>query len=283
MTETDKAYSDAIRFAKTHYENFPVVSLFIPRKFQKHVAIIYWFARTADDIADEGNLETEERLDRLNEFRKRIPELINGNSQSYFELALGKTISEMKLSAGLFSDLLEAFKQDVIKKSYENFEEVLNYCRKSANPVGRLILELFGIRNEQAFIYSDNICTALQLTNFYQDVSIDYHKGRIYFPLSEMKNFGVEENIFTSNENSSEFKELLKFNVRRAQSLFEDGKKLLNYLSGRLKFEIKWTILDGEAILNKIIKNDYKVLGNRPELKKSDFLILLFKAIFKDV
>ncbi|NWF88879.1 MAG: squalene synthase HpnC [Ignavibacteriaceae bacterium] len=273
-------YDSALEFAKSHYENFPVVSLLIPKDLQKHVAIIYWFARTADDIADEGILDSKERLAKLNEFEEHLTYLLNGQFNLPYAQALYNTIIQKELSPQHFYNLLTAFKQDVVKNRYLDFSEVLNYCKHSANPVGRLILELFGIRNQQAFEYSDKICTALQLTNFYQDTEIDYEKGRIYFPQNEMSQFNVSENIFANKENNANLKKLLKYNIDRTQALFDEGKNLLKFLSGRLKYEIKWTILGGEMILNKIRKNDYNIFNSRPSLKKSDFSALFLKSFF---
>jgi squalene synthase HpnC len=274
----DSAYNSAIRFAKTHYENFPVISFLIPKRLRKHVAIIYWFARIADDIADEGNLSEEERLIQLNEFEKNFGNLIAGEYKSDYEMALHQTIKERELNPEHFINLLKAFKQDVLKKRYDSYDELLNYCSHSANPVGRLILELYGIRDEQANKYSDKICTALQITNFLQDVKIDYKKGRIYLPRDEMQSYKVSEIIFEESEINLNFKKLIVFNINRTQKLFDDGRNLLKFLSGRLKLEIKWTIYGGELILKKIRDNDNNVFV-RPSLTKADVLKLLFKVI----
>ena len=276
----DESYKEAIRFAKKHYENFPVVSFLVPKSLAKHVAIIYWFARTADDMADEGTLSGNERIKLLENFENDLKNSLIDNSGDIFKLALINTIREMNLSTENFFDLIKAFKQDVIKNRYNNFDEVLNYCRFSANPIGRLILELFGIRNDKAFLYSDKICTALQLTNFYQDISIDYKKGRIYLAEDEMKEFSVPKNVFELNENNLNFKRLLKFNVDRTQNLFDEGKNLFKFLNGRLKFEIKWTVYGGEAILNKIRSSDFDSLQNRPKLSSIDFVKLFLKSLF---
>ena len=269
------ANEQAINFTKNHYENFPVASFLIPQHLRKDVAIIYWFARTADDFADEGNFLPEERLKKLNDFEIRLTALIKENYKDDFEKALNQTIKGKNLTQQYFYDLLKAFKQDVVKKSYSNFEELLEYCKYSANPVGRLILELNNIRDNDAFGLSDKICTALQLTNFYQDLKIDYKKGRIYLPEDEMAEFMIEKKVFELSENSFNLKELLKFNINRTRKMFEDGRGLLKYLKGRLKYEIKWTILGGEEILNKIERSNYNVLIERPKLTKFDFLKLL--------
>lgn len=275
-----KAYDQALKFASKHYENFPVVSLLLPRTLRKHVAIIYWFARTADDIADEGKIAETERLKNLNEFEKSFTELLDKKFQSPFQEALYHTITEKSLTTQLFYDLLKAFKQDVVKKSYENFDEVLDYCKYSANPIGRLMLELLGLRNEQAFSYSDKVCTALQLTNFYQDIEIDYAKGRIYIAENEMRMFNVSENHFAERINDSNFARLLEYNVNRAQLMFREGRKILSYLKGRFRYEIKWTILGGELILSKIKKNGYKIFNIRPSLTNRDFVALFMKSFF---
>lgn len=276
----ESAYKSSMKLAKSHYENFPVVSFLISKDQQKHIAIIYWFARTADDIADEGNLNNEERLKKLDDLTSRIKSISKGDCPNEFEAALFNTIKTKNLNPENLINLLTAFKQDVAKKRYENFEEVLNYCKNSANPVGRLILELNNIRNEEAFYFSDKICTALQLTNFIQDIEIDYDKGRIYLPQDEMEKFNINENIFRLKENNINLKELLKFSISRIENMFKEGRKLLPYLKGRLKYEIAWTILGGEEILKKVKRSDYKIFNNRPTLSKLDFLILLCKSIF---
>lgn len=278
MNKSDSAYKSALAFAKQHYENFPVVSFLIKKELRKDVAIIYWFARTADDYADEGNFTDEKRLDLIDNFRYRFSQLMAGNFENDFERALYLTISKHDLDPAAFYDLLSAFRQDVVKKEYSDFNELLDYCRRSANPVGRLILQLYNVRNDEANRLSDKICTALQLTNFYQDIGIDYKKGRIYLPQDEMEKFNVNRNIFELRENSLNFKALLKYQVNRARLLFNEGRNLVNYLSGLFKYEIKWTILGGEEILSKIEKSDYSVLTNRQEISKKDFLRLFFRA-----
>ena len=277
-SQISTTYNSALDFARKHYENFPVVSLLIPKALRKHIAIIYLFARTADDIADEGNLSENERLQQLNDFENSLHNLLIGNFKSHFEEALHHTIIQKNLTPQMFYDLLKAFKQDVTKKRYENYDELLFYCKHSANPIGRLILELFNIRSEEAFNYSDKICTALQLTNFYQDIEIDYQKGRIYFPQDELQRFEVTENMFAMKENNVNLKKLLRHNIERTQKMFDEGKNLLKFLNGRLKFEIKWTILGGGKILQKIKEKDYNIFNARPKLTKRDFGALFIKS-----
>lgn len=272
-------YKQVISFAKTHYENFPVISFLIPKELRKHIAVIYWFARTADDFADEGNFSGEERLKQLDEFENNFTGALNENPKNDFESALVNTIKEKNLSSYLFYDLLKAFKQDAIKKRYENFNDVLDYCKNSADPVGRLILELFNIRKEECFLLSDKICTALQLTNFYQDLQVDFQKGRIYLPKDEMQKFGVREKSFELKENSLNLQNLLRHSIRRTEEMFKEGRGLLKCLNGRLKFEITWTILGGEAILKKIKKINYNTINIRPKLSKAEYITLAIKAL----
>lgn len=273
-------YEKALKLASSHYENFPVVSLLIPSRIRKDVAIIYWFARTADDFSDEGNLSAAERLRKLESFEAEFNSLLHYEPKNEFEAALKETIIMKNLSKDNFLNLLKAFKQDVTKKRYENFNEVLDYCYNSANPVGRILLELFKIRDEKAFHYSDKICTALQITNFIQDTKIDFKKGRIYYPADEMTRFGVNEKMFEENEISLNLKKLIEFSVERTQKLFDEGKGILNYLSGRFRYEIAWTIKGGEEILHKIRGADFDVFKQRPYLLKSDYLKLFLKSFF---
>ncbi len=276
--DDNSAYESALKFARTHYENFPVVSFLVPAELRKHVAIIYWFARTADDIADEGTMTENERMTNLNDFEHRFNRLLHGKYDSGYEQALHETIKEKALNPRYFTDLIKAFRQDITKKEYSNYDELLAYCSNSANPVGRLILQLHSVRNEEADLYSDKICTALQITNFLQDVKTDFLKGRIYLPQDELDHFGIDRKLFEESKINLNFKQLIKFNVNRTQLMFDEGRNLLKFLSGRLKYEIKWTILGGEAILKKIRQNDYNVLI-RPHLTKTDFINLLVRSL----
>jgi squalene synthase HpnC len=271
---------NVLTLVKDHYENFPVNSFLIPKYYRKDVAIVYWFARTADDLADEKNVDPKKRLDELNRFENEFQKCLYGGSENFYFNQLSKTIFDKKLAVQNFIELLSAFKQDVVKNEYSSFDEILDYCKRSANPVGRIMLELFNINAEEAIISSDKICTALQLTNFYQDTIIDLGKGRNYYPQDEMKMFRVTQKMFELKEINPNIKALVKYNVERAQTLFDEGKNLIKYLNGRFKIEIKWTISGGEKILEKIRKNDYDVFAKRPKLYKIDFISLLIKSIF---
>jgi len=274
----ESAYISAEKFARAHYENFPVISFLVKKEIRKHVAVLYWFARTADDIADDPNLPDNEKIIKLNQYENRLTALIKGNCENDYETALHNTIHIKHLTPVLFYDLLTAFRQDLMKKRYQSFEQLIDYCKYSANPVGRLILELNGIIDNNAFHYSDKICTALQLINFYQDVKNDYNMNRIYFPKDEMNIFAVTENMFELNKINLNLEKLVKYNIDRAGKILGEGKNLLEFLPVRLKIEIKWTVLGGMEILNKIRKNNFNIF-TRPKLNKYDFLMLLFKSI----
>jgi squalene synthase HpnC len=279
MDNVEQEYLTALKLAKTHYENFPVISLFLPKKLHKHVAIIYKFARIADDYADEELYKDSNRLELLEEYKSNFIAALNNNYQNIFWQTLVKTINKYNLTAGLFIDLLEAFKQDLTKKEYSDFQELLLYCKNSANPIGRLILQLHGINNDEAYKYSDLICTALQLTNFWQDISVDLKKDRVYLPIEDMNKYGYSLELLKKNIYDEKFKCLIKYEVEITKKMFYEGAKLLKYLPFRLKIQIKLTILGGLRILDKIAKNDYNVITNRPTIEKTDIIFILIKSL----
>lgn len=276
-THINTAYKEAERFAKSHYENFPVISFLVKKELRKHIAVIYWFARTADDIADEGDIPDTKKVEELDHFRDKFTDLINGKISTGKGAALLHSIKEKNLTVQYFYDLISAFRQDLIKKSYTDYNELADYCSRSANPIGRLLLELHDIRQKEALELSDNICTALQLINFYQDTNIDLQRGRIYYPLDEVKNFGLNGCLFDLTQNSLNLERLVKYNLDRAENLLYEGRKLLRYLPLRLKYEIKWTILGGSEIIKKIRKNNYNV-HVRPKLSGFDVLKILIRS-----
>ncbi len=279
MDLLEKEYQLALFQAKSHYENFPVVSLFLPKKLRKHVAIIYKFARTADDFADEEIYNDNNRISLLDDFVNSLLNAVNGNYSNTFWQALDNTIKQYDLSPQLFVDLITAFKQDLIKKEYNDFNELLQYCKNSANPVGRLILQLHGINNDEANKYSDLICSALQLTNFWQDISIDLNKQRVYIPIEHINKYNYSiENLRNSIYNEN-FKSLMKFEIENTKKMFYEGANLLKYLPFRLKIQIKLTLLGGLSILDKIEKNHYNVIINRPTIDKKDIIFILFKSL----
>ncbi|MCK9426758.1 MAG: squalene synthase HpnC [Ignavibacteriaceae bacterium] len=272
------AYQEAIQFAQKHYENFPVVTFLIQKKLRKDAAIIYWFARTADDIADEGQFSVEQRLAQLARLEKRLQNLLNGIFTDKFDVALAETIKERKLSPIYFFKLLKAFRSDILFTKFQDYSEVQAYCDNSANPIGRLMLELHDIRDQKVLKLSDNICTALQLTNFYQDFKFDIQKGRNYIPLNDLARFGLDENNFTDPVLRRKFCEVIESQIERTKNLFLTGEELLKYLPKKLKIEIAWTILGGRKILEKIESAKFNVIKTRPSLKKYEIISLLIKS-----
>lgn len=279
MDQIEKAYIEASNLASAHYENFPVISRLLPKRLRRHVAIVYWFSRSADDISDEGNDSPGRRIERLDRFEADFRKCLNNEFAGELWQALKNTIDTFSLKEEYFFDLISAFRQDITKVRYANYEELADYCRRSANPVGRIVLQLSGIRNPECYTYSDYVCTALQLINHYQDISVDYEKGRIYIPLDEMKKFGVEEKAFETKNADEKFKSLMKFQLKRNLELFMKGSRLVEILPYKLKYQISWTIYGGKEILYKIIKLDYDVLNRRPVLSKLDYIILMLKGL----
>ena len=256
-----------------HYENFPVASLLLPAAARAPVALIYRFARSADDFADEGDDPPALRLEKLNGYRKQLA----SPSEPFFHELLG-TAREHGLPLQLFHDLLDAFSQDVTKKRYASHAELLDYCRRSANPVGRLLLHVFKRTTDLALAQSDAICTALQLINFWQDVEIDFAKGRIYLPQDDMARFGVTEGQIAQERCDDSFRSLMKFQTERTRALMLSGAPLGRALPGRFGLEIRTTVQGGLRILEKIRAAEYDVFRRRPVLRALDWPLLLFRA-----
>jgi len=262
-----------------HYENFPVASILMPKRLRKPVAAIYHFARAADDIADEGELSNEERLQQLDDFRDELIH-IEANETPLMPLFqhLASEIERHALPMQPFHDLLDAFSQDVIKKRYANYDELLDYCRRSANPVGTLLLHLYEESTPVNLAYSDAICTALQLINFWQDVAKDIAIARIYLPQDEMARFGVTEEQIAQAQCNDAWRELMKFQIDRARALMLYGKPLGTILTGRIGLEMRMIIQGGLRILDKIEAADYDVYNKRPVLRPFDWVIMLAKS-----
>lgn len=279
LSSLEESYSYCEQLAFSHYENFPVASRFIPRDKRKHVAAVYAFARIADDFADEPGLTQENRLQKLQQWETRLSECYRGTASHAVFVALGDTARRFQVPQQLFQDLLAAFRSDVTVRRYESFEDVLAYCRKSANPVGRLVLLLFGYNNDQMAGWSDKICTALQLTNFWQDCSVDLDKDRIYIPMEDLRRFNLEVPELQEKRYSPAFRSLMEFEVKRTRELFEEGKPLLTNVGKDLSLEMKLTWIGGMQILKKIHSLDYDVLRHRPTLSFVDKSSLLLRAL----
>jgi squalene synthase HpnC len=264
--------------ARSHYENFPVASRFVPKEIRKYVWTIYAFARIADDYADEPGFTLAERMDNLNQWEQYLDECYNGNPTHRVFAALAETVERFQLPIELFQNLLTAFRVDVTVKRYETYEEVLAYCRNSANPIGRMLLLLLNYRSEAMLQLSDSICTALQLTNFWQDVSVDLQKDRIYLPLEELEEFDYFEQDLLNQKVNDHFCSLMAFQVQRTAELFVKGKPLLTLVGKDLSRELKLTWNGGTRILQKIHDQNYDVLTKRPTLSRLDKLGLLFRS-----
>ncbi len=288
QTDIDHAYDFCKEVAIKHYENFPVGSLLIPSDKRKYIYSIYAFARHADDIADSDKLTETQKLSMLSEFEADLNKAenkdfagLNSDTSNIF-IALSNTIDELKIPAEEFRNLLIAFKQDSVKQRYFDFEELISYSKYSANPIGHLVLYVFGYnpeKDKKCFGYSDKICTALQLTNFWQDVSVDLEIDRIYIPEKLMNEFNYDENmLFEKNEND-DFRKLIKALIDKTKLLFDEGRQITNYVKGRLRLELKATIEGGEMILNKIEKINFNVLSTRVALNKFDKIKLAGKLI----
>jgi phytoene synthase len=275
-TNLKAAYAECRRVASRHYENFPTASYLVPRDKRDALAAVYAFARYADDVADEPGVEN--RLEKLAEWRAQLDACYTGKTDHPVFLALRDSADRFQLSRENFENLLGAFESDVRVNRHADFASLLAYCTCSANPVGRLVLELFGYRDPRLFELSDCICTALQLTNFWQDVAIDLARDRIYLPQDDMARFGYTLDDLRAGNSGARWQELLAFEIARTRELFERGKILPEEVQPRLRTQLRLTWLGGTEILAKIEAVSYDVFHRRPSLGKWDFLRLYWRA-----
>ncbi len=275
------------RALSSHYENFPVASWLCPAHLRPPVAAIYAFARTGDDIADEGNAPAEQRLDDLATLRSDLMAAASGSTGSgrwpHVFGPLAAMILQFKLPVHLMSDLLDAFEQDVIKTrdsaGYETHEELLDYCRRSANPVGRLVLHLYGVKDEAAQQMSDSISTALQLINFLQDLGLDIARGRFYLPLQECRAHGVSQSDLKALHQTDNTTKLIANYVYRTWEIMQNGSQLVKIVPGRAGWELRLVVQGGLRILDKIAAMDYATLSARPKINLWDAPVMLLRAI----
>lgn len=270
----------SLAFANTHYENFPVASALLPMRLRRPIGLIYSFARQADDFADEGDLTPEQRLALLDGFKQELDRIAAGQPpQSAFFVTLAAMIQEWQLPLQPFYDLLDAFSQDVVKSRYANFGEVMDYCRRSANPVGRLLLHLYGEATPRNIAYSDAICSSLQIINFLQDVEVDYKKNRIYFPQDEMAKYRITEQQIARGDASGMWGTFMLFEIERARKLLQSGAPLGLALKGRIGLEMRAIIAGGETILRKLHKARGDMFTQRPVIRRRDWLYMLYRAV----
>lgn len=272
-----EAYAYCERLARSHYENFSVATWFLPKSLRQHFYNVYSYCRISDDLGDEtGN--TSASLQLLDEWEQELEACYQGSPRHPVFVALAATVRQFNIPKQTFADLLTAFRQDQRVTRYQTFDDLLRYCRYSANPVGHLVLYLGGYRDDERQRLSDFTCTALQLANFWQDVSPDYEKGRIYLPLEDLRNHGVGESDIAHKNNSAQFIEMMRFEVQRAREWFERGLPLVNQVSRDLAIDIELFSRGGQEILNAIERQNYAVLGNRPAISKARKLALVARA-----
>src|SRR6266436_9625197 len=265
------------RLAHTHYENFSVASWFLPRRLRQHFFNVYAYCRISDDLGDEVG-DTAASLELLDQWEHDLDACYEGAPKHPVFVALAETVRQFDIPKHEFSDLLRAFRQDQTVTTFETFNDLLAYCRYSANPVGHLVLYLCGYRDPERQQLSDFTCTALQLANFWQDVSTDYDKGRIYLPLEDLKRFRVSEEDISSQRNTTQFREMMRFEVQRAREWFDRGLPLVGRVSRELAIDLELFSRGGQEILRAIERQDYAVLGHRPAISKGRKLALVARA-----
>jgi hydroxysqualene synthase len=272
----------------THYENFPVASWLCPPHLRAPIAAIYWFARTADDLADEGDVTPQQRLDDLNAFRSDLMAAAKGQSAStrWPQVFTQLTAAIVKFSLPIkhLDDLLSAFEQDIRKtrdgQGYANDAELHDYCARSANPVGRLLLHLYGITDDVALGYSDNICTALQLINFWQDISQDIPRGRFYLTYAACAQFNVSRTDLIALKQTKNTTDLIAAQALNTLVMMQKGSKLVHLIPGRAGWELRFVVQGGLRILDKIKALDFAMLEKRPKLTKLDYLVIGWRALW---
>lgn len=285
MTASDPrieaAYRHCLGLARYHYENFPVASHAIPARLRGPIAAVYAFARSADDFADEGDDDEATRLARLDDYRQRLAALAAGDAGDHpIFIALADVHRHHRLPLGLLHDLLDAFTQDVTRRRYEDFAAVLDYCRRSANPVGRIMLHLYGdgVDSDENLADSDRLCSAFQLVNFLQDLDQDYREnGRIYLPLDEMRLHGVDEDHFRRRRTDDAMLDLIARQTRRIRDLLATGAPLAWRLPGRVGLELRMMLFGVRRVLDQVAAEQRDVF-RRPRLGKRDWLWVVMKA-----
>ncbi|MFT3955662.1 MAG: squalene synthase HpnC [Piscinibacter sp.] len=267
-----------------HYENFPVASWLCPPALRPPIAAIYWFARTADDLADEGDAAAAQRLADLSAYRTDLDTCVAGGTPSARWSAvftpLAAATQTHRLPPRLLHDLLDAFEQDVVKQRYADRAELLDYCRRSANPVGRLLLHLYGVTDDDSLRRSDAICSALQLINFWQDLGVDTRRGRLYVPLSECERLGVAADTLMAGHDGAAVQALVRAQCDWARALMLEGAPLVHRVPGRAGWELRLVVQGGLRILERIVALGHATLGARPALGAADIVVMAWRALW---
>jgi phytoene synthase len=281
-----RAYAACERMAQSHYENFPVASRLLPAPMRPHVAAVYAFARVADDVADEGTAPPAVRQEQLRAWQARLHAAAAGRGEGQqpasredlLFLALGHSIRSLELPVSLFDDLLSAFGQDTTTLRYHSWSDVLDYCRRSANPIGRLVLRIAGYKSDALDRSSDALCTALQLTNFWQDFGRDWRAGRLYVPREVQESAGASEADLARETLSSPWARAIEVCVATTRARFDEGREVCDGVSGRLKLELRLTWLGGRQILERVQARRSDLVRHRPTLGAADVPLLLWRA-----
>lgn len=266
------------RLARSHYENFSVATWFLPKRLRQHFYNVYAYCRISDDLGDEVG-DPNLSLQLLDQWGREVDACYSGQARHPVFVALSETIRLFDIPRKPFADLLKAFRQDQTITRYPTFDDLVKYCQYSANPVGHLVLYLCGYRDAERQALSDHTCTALQLVNFWQDVSRDCAKGRIYLPLEDLSRFGVMEADIPDRNNSSAFREMMRFEVERTRDWFRRGYPLIGMVNRELAIDLELFTRGGEAVLDAIQAQKYCVLGRRPAISKARKLALLARAV----
>jgi squalene synthase HpnC len=273
--EEARAYCE--RLARSHYENFSVATWFLPARLRQHFYNVYAYCRISDDLGDEVGVPSASLL-LLDQWETELKACYSGTARHPVFIALAETVRVFDIPQHEFSDLLTAFRQDQTVTRYETFHDLLGYCLNSANPVGHLVLYLCGYRDAERQKLSDFTCTALQLANFWQDVSVDYAKGRIYLPLEDLHEYGVTEDDLAANRNTEAFCTMMRFEVERARIWFQQGLPLISKVSKELAIDLELFTNGGQEILTAIERQGFAVLGRRPVISKPRKLMLVARA-----
>jgi squalene synthase HpnC len=277
---TDAAFDYCARLAARHYENFPVASLFLPEEKRPYIQAVYAFSRGADDFADEGNLPPQERLDLLAGWERKLDRCYDGDADDPVFIALAETVARNQLPKEYLADLISAFRQDVLTHRYASTADLLDYCSRSANPVGRIVLHIFGHRDEERCRLSDRICTGLQLANFWQDVGVDLLKDRLYLPLDAMGRHGYTEADWRNRVADGRFRSLMGEMVASTRAMFREGAALPGLAERDIALELRLVWLGGMTILRAVERGGYDVYDRRPTLRFSDKAGILLRGFF---
>lgn len=274
--ELTEAYAACLSLARSHYENFPVASRLLPHRLRPHVAAVYAFARTADDFADEPGRSPQERLQLLADWRRKLHAKTDADP---IFVALYDTIDRFALPVQLFDDLIDAFTQDVTTARYQTWRDVLDYCRRSANPVGRLVLRLGGYHQDALDRASDAVCTALQLTNFWQDLAIDWSRGRLYVPEEIWQACGAHPASLDLGAVTPPWARALSECAGRTRALFTEGRPVCDGVGGRLRYELRAVWLGGTRVLDRLERSGFDVFTRRPALGITDAIVIACETL----